>query len=182
MAWEIADSDFDATDIVAPAGNGALLIGSSDAYPAGKGPRIHCVQSIAVQPLIRAIEGDDWDAFEARPTIASGISVSNPPRARHAAWAVVKSGGAAVAVSDEAMLTWRDRLASEVGIFCEVTSAAAFAGLEELVKSGRYWKTRKRGRGSYGIGVKGTVGLSILSLFAEQKRIDGCSILSCRDA
>ena len=140
MAWEIADSDFDATDIVAPAGNGALLIGSSDAYPAGKGPRIHCVQSIAVQPLIRAIEGDDWDAFEARPTIASGISVSNPPRARQAAWAVVKSGGSAVAVSDEAMLTWRDRLASEVGIFCELTSAAAFAGLEELVKNGSIGK------------------------------------------
>ena len=60
-----------------------------------------------------------------------------PPRAQQAARAVVKSGGSAVAVSDDAMLVWRDRLASEIGIFCEVTSAAAFAGLEELVAMGQ---------------------------------------------
>ena len=133
MAWEIADSGFEATDIVAPAGNGALLIGSYAGFEDGKRPRVHCVQSKAVQPLIRAIRGEEWDAGEAMPTVASGISVSVPPRASQAARAVVKSGGSAVAVSDDSMLTWRDRLASEVGIFCEVTSAAAFAGLEELV-------------------------------------------------
>ena len=136
MAWEIADSDFDATDIVAPAGNGALLIGTYAGYADEKRPRIHCVQSTAVQPLIRAIRGEAWKSSEARPTIASGISVSNPPRAQQAARAVVKSSGSAVAVSDQAMSKWRDRLASEVGIFCEVTSAAAFAGLEKLAASG----------------------------------------------
>ena len=136
LAWEIADSGFAATDIVAPAGNGALLIGSYAGFEDGKRPRVHCVQSKAVQPLIRSIRGEEWDAGEAMPTVASGISVSMPPRASQAARAVVKSGGSAVAVSDESMLAWRDRLASEVGIFCEVTSAAAFAGLEELVRDG----------------------------------------------
>ena len=136
LAWEIADSGFAATDIVAPAGNGALLIGSYAGFEDGRRPRVHCVQSKAVQPLIRAIRGEEWDAGEAMPTVASGISVSTPPRVQQAARAVVKSGGSAVAVSDESMLAWRDRLASEIGIFCEVTSAAAFAGLEELVRDG----------------------------------------------
>ena len=124
------------TDIVAPAGNGALLIGCFAGYPIGESPRIHCVQSEAVQPLIRAIEGAAWDAKEAQPTVASGISVSMPPRVRQAARAVKESGGSAVAVSDAAMLAWRERLASEVGIFCEVTSAAAFVGLEAMVNEG----------------------------------------------
>lgn len=124
------------TDIVAPAGNGALLIGCFAGYPKDESPRIHCVQSTGVQPLIRAIEGEVWDADEARPTVASGISVSMPPRVRQAVRAVKGSGGSAVAVSDAAMLAWRERLASEVGIFCEVTSAAAFAGLEAMVGDG----------------------------------------------
>ena len=136
MVAEVRDVGFAATDIVAPAGNGALLIGSYAGYTDGERPRIHCVQSEAVQPLIRAIRGEKWDAREARSTVASGISVSMPPRAKQAAKAVVESGGTGVAVSDEAMMSWRDRLASEAGIFCEVTSAAALAGLEELVGNG----------------------------------------------
>lgn len=124
------------TDIVAPAGNGALLIGCFAGYPKDESPRIHCVQSEAVQPLIRAIKGEVWDADEAQPTVASGISVSIPPRVRQAARAVKGSGGSAIAVPDRAMLAWRERLASEIGIFCEVTSAAAFAGLEAMVNGG----------------------------------------------
>lgn len=136
MVAEIRDAGFAATDIVAPAGNGALLIGSYAGSTDDNRPRIHCVQSEAVQPLLRAISNEDWDASESRPTVASGISVSLPPRANQAARSVLDSGGTGVAVPDEAMLAWRDRLASEVGIFCEVTSAAAFAGLEELVRTG----------------------------------------------
>ena len=136
MVAEVADAGFKATDIVAPAGNGALLIGSYAGYTDDERPRIHCVQSQAVQPLIRAIRGAVWNADEAKPTVASGIAVSMPPRAAQAARAVVASGGSAVAVADAAMLEWRERLATEAGIFCEVTSAAAFAGLEELVRNG----------------------------------------------
>ena len=136
MVAEVRDAGFSATDIVAPAGNGALLIGSYAGYADDERPRIHCVQSQSVQPLLRAIRGEAWDAGEARPTVASGIAVSMPPRAPQAARAVVASGGSAVGVADATMLEWRDRLASEAGIFCEVTSAAAFAGLEELVRNG----------------------------------------------
>ena len=140
MVFEIEFAGFDATDIVAPAGNGALLIGSYAGYLDTDRPRIHCVQSDAVQPLIRAVSGETWDADEAQPTVASGISVSAPPRASQAARAVASSGGSAVAVSDSSMLEWQNRLAQEAGIFCEVTSAAAFAGLETLARSGRIGK------------------------------------------
>ena len=137
MVSEIKLAGFDATDIVAPAGNGALLIGSYAGYHDIDRPRIQCVQSEAVQPLVRAVNGEDWDVAEARSTVASGISVSMPPRASQAARAVVDSGGSAVAVADAAMLKWQERLAQDAGIFCEVTSAAAFAGLELLVGSGQ---------------------------------------------
>lgn len=136
MVAEIKFAAFDATEIVTPAGNGALLIGSYAGYHDSERPRIHCVQSEAVQPLIRAIKGERWEAHEARPTVASGISVSMPPRVSQAARAVVDSGGSAIAVTDASMLKWQRRLAEEAGIFCEVTSAAAFAGLEQLVHSG----------------------------------------------
>ena len=133
MAREIKESGFGATDIVAPAGNGALLIGCFAGYADDERPRIHCVQATGVQPLIRAIEGEVWDAREGHPTVASGIAVSNPPRALQAARAVNDSEGSAIAVTDFAMDFWHKWLASESGIFCEVTSAAAFAGLEQLV-------------------------------------------------
>ena len=46
-------------------------------------------------------------------------------------------GGSAVAVSDDSILEWQRRLAETEGIYCEPTSAAAFAGLADLVGSGR---------------------------------------------
>jgi threonine synthase len=41
-----------------------------------------------------------------------------------------------VAVDDPSVLAWQRRLARTEGIFCEATSAAAFAGLEQLVRLG----------------------------------------------
>ena len=42
--------------------------------------------------------------------------------------------GSAVAVDDEGILRWQKLLAEREGIFAEPTSAAAFAGLEMLIK------------------------------------------------
>ena len=44
--------------------------------------------------------------------------------------------GEAVAVDDGDILRWHDLLATEEGIYAEPTSAAAFAGLEQLVRRG----------------------------------------------
>jgi len=45
--------------------------------------------------------------------------------------------GTGVAVADAAILRWQRRIAADEGIFCEATSAAAFAGLEALIESGQ---------------------------------------------
>lgn len=143
FAYEVAGSDAAGVEhVVLPVGNGSLLIGVKAGFDelaqAGKAqsPHFHCVQAESVRPIEAAINGDDWKAGQARPTIASGIAVSAPPRLGQCVEAVRSSGGSAVAVADEIALAWQRRLAREEGIFCEATSAAAFAGLERLVRDG----------------------------------------------
>lgn len=143
FAFEIAEARPDGIDhILFPVGNGSLLVGAARGYDeleeagrAGGAPQLHAVQAEAVQPLVALLL--KAPAPDPRPTIASGIAVSKPPRALQTVSAVERSGGTGIAVSDGAILDWRRRLASLEGIFCEATSAAALAGLELLKRSGR---------------------------------------------
>ena len=130
--------------IVIPVGNGSLLTGAFAGYEelveAGRvtrSPAFYAVQTDAVRPLAAAVAGERWDAASARPTVASGIAVSSPPRLAQSVEVVRGSGGGAVTVTDELSVEWQRRLAATEGIFCEVTSAAAFAGLEKLMAAGK---------------------------------------------
>ena len=69
-------------------------------------------------------------------TIAGGISVAYPPRLAHVLSVLRDSGGNAVAIPDSEIKSWQSRLATSEGLFCEPTSAAAFAGLPALIASG----------------------------------------------
>ena len=129
--------------IVLPVGNGSLFIGAKagfdDLLAAGtidEVPRFHAIQVEAVQPLVAAVHGKDWSAADVRPTVASGIAVSVPPRLAQCVEVVRCSAGSAIAIPDEAAIEWQRRLARDEGIFCEVTSAVAFAGLERLIEYG----------------------------------------------
>lgn len=129
--------------IVLPVGNGSLFIGAKDGFDdlfeAGAitgTPHFHAIQVDAVQPLVSAVTGKKWSASDVRPTVASGIAVSVPPRLAQCVEVVRSSGGSAIAVPDEAALEWQCWLARDEGIFCEVTSAVAFAGLERLIEDG----------------------------------------------
>lgn len=129
--------------IVIPVGNGSLLIGGRTGFAelveAGvieAAPRFHCVQAAAVRPIVAVLNGENWQFDRAGRTVASGIAVSKPPRLEQAVDAVRDTGGAGVAVDDPSILAWQRRLARTEGIFCEATSAAAFAGLEQLVRLG----------------------------------------------
>ena len=144
FSYEAAASDAVGVEhVVFPVGNGSLLVG------AGKGfdelveagvlsvtPKLHCVQAEAISPVVAAINSTAWSLDPVARTIASGISVSKPPRIGQVVSAVQDSGGSAIVVSDEAILHWQRRLAAEEGVFCEATSAAAFAGLEQLIQRG----------------------------------------------
>ncbi len=145
FAYEVARQlDGDLPDhIVVPVGNGSLLIGAHkgfselmDAGIVSAMPRLHCIQARAVMPIVAAFEGVEWKPSAAR-TIAGGISVGSPPRLHQVLDVLRAANGVALAVDDGAILRWQKLLAETEGIYAEPTSAAAFAGLEELVRSGR---------------------------------------------
>ncbi len=144
FSYEVVGSNAaSVTDIVIPVGNGSLLIGMFKGFQElqaseriNSAPALHVVQAEAVKPLVAALNDQEWSFEPDLKTVASGISVSHPPRLRQCVDVVRLSGGTGIAVDDEAMLRWQKSLASETGIFCEATSAAAFAGLEGMVATG----------------------------------------------
>ncbi len=129
--------------MVVPVGNGSLLIGAHkgftelmDAGSVSAMPKLHCIQARAVMPIVAAFEGSEWRPSAAR-TIAGGISVGSPPRLHQVLDVLRSANGVAHAVDDDAILRWQKLLAETEGIYAEPTSAAAFAGLEGLVRSGQ---------------------------------------------
>ncbi|MHC4398719.1 MAG: threonine synthase [Planctomycetota bacterium] len=129
--------------VVLPVGNGSLLIGMARGYQelleAGtieRIPRFHGVQAHAVRPVVAALNGENWSHKDIQPTRASGIAVSKPPRLAEMIACIHATEGAGVTISEDSLTTWQKRLASSEGIFAEMTSAGALAGLEKLIKSG----------------------------------------------
>ena len=145
FAYEVADlfSREIPSNIVFPVGNGSLLIGAYNGFQELKLsghidqiPKLHCVQSRNVMPLVSAFNGQYWHADQAVKTIAGGISIAAPSRQ----WQILEilrlTGGSAVAVGESSILQMQRDLAEQEGIFAEPTSAAAFAGLETLADNG----------------------------------------------
>ena len=131
------------SNIVMPVGNGSLYLGTWKGFMELKRkeliddlPKLHCAQSMSVEPLTAAFMGNHWDQSMIKPTRASGIAVSLPPRQHQIIEAMRDSGGAAISVSEEEILDWQLKLSSKEGLFVEPTSATAFAGAIRLIKEG----------------------------------------------
>ena len=129
--------------IVLPVGNGSLLLGCAMGYaelraqnPAINTPQLHAIQTEEVRPLVAAFKGETWLPENAGRTVAGGIAVTRPPRAHQIVAAVKGSGGQALAVEEHRIVAWQRELAESEGIYAEPTAAAAFVGLEMLVKQG----------------------------------------------
>lgn len=143
-SYEIVDVLDDGIDhVVLPVGNGSLLIGMvrgyQELFEAGivaKIPKFHGVQAHAVRPVVAALTGESWSHDDVQPTNASGIAVSKPPRLAEMLDAIQSTGGSGVTVDEESLTKWQSRLASSEGVFAEMTSAGAFAGLAKLIDSG----------------------------------------------
>lgn len=132
--------------VLFPVGSGSLVIGAFQglAAVAGHGsgsgylgPRLFGIQVRACQPLVDAFDAGADDLLDDRAagsgSIAEGILVARPPRARAVLRAVRESGGALIAVGDDdveraARSLWRQ------GIYTEPTSATAEAGRRELLR------------------------------------------------
>jgi threonine synthase len=68
--------------------------------------------------------------------VAGGIAISAPSRQEQILDILRLVEGTAVAVEEPSIVQMQLDLAKQEGIFAEPTSAAAFAGLEEIAKQG----------------------------------------------
>ena len=113
-----------------PVGNAGNITaywkGYQEYYRAGKVvslPKMMGWQAEGAAPIVkgRVIEGPE--------TIASAIKIGNPASWKGAVQAAEESAGTIDMVSDEEILEAYRKLASLEGIYCELASAAAMAGL-----------------------------------------------------
>ncbi len=142
FAFEVAGQARECQHVVIPVGNGSLLIGAwkgvlelREAGVIRAVPRLHVVQAAGFSPIAAAVLAQPLQPTAAT-TVAGGIAIAAPPRLAQAVAAVTSTGGSAAVVADDETLQWQRRLAREEGIYCEPTSAAAFAGLAALVARG----------------------------------------------
>ncbi len=130
--------------VIFPVGSGSLVLGAAQglaaAQPgsAGRVPRLMGIQVRACPPLVEAFDAGADDLLpttQEQASIAEGILVARPPRARAVLHAIRQSGGALISVGDDQVTMAADRLWRQ-GIYAEPTSATAEAGRIELLRRG----------------------------------------------
>jgi len=100
-------------------------------------PRLLGVQAEGARPILDAFErGDERIVPGSATTIADSIAVGHPRNGVKALRAVRATGGAFVAVPDDAILEMVPALARASGVFAEPTAAAALAGIRRARELG----------------------------------------------
>ncbi|MEU6401421.1 threonine synthase [Streptomyces sp. NPDC046985] len=132
--------------LVLPVGNGTLLLGAalavSELFGAGlldRRPALWGVQAAAVAPLAHAWEAGAEEltgTTAAAPTLAEGIAITRPPRARQILRAVRDSGGAFLTVTEDQIRHAQLDLASR-GLYVETTGAASWAAARQGALGGK---------------------------------------------
>lgn len=137
LGWEVPDAIF------YPTGGGTGLIGMWKGFDeleaagliGSKRPRMYAVQAEGCAPMVRAFEnGDEFaERWENAATVATGIRVPKAVGDFLILRAVRESGGAAIAVSEEAILQAVDDAAREDGfLFCPEGGAVLAAWRKTL--------------------------------------------------
>ncbi|MER6994268.1 threonine synthase [Streptomyces sp. NPDC000410] len=132
--------------LVLPVGNGTLLLGASLAIDEllaygliDQRPALIAVQAAAVAPLafaFRAGADDILAPAATTPTLAEGIAIPNPPRARQILTAVRTSGGTILTVTEDQIRAAQLDLAGR-GLFVEATGVACWAAIGAYGLDGR---------------------------------------------
>ena len=140
MEWELPDA------IVYPTGGGTGIVGMWKAFEemerlgwiGNARPRMYCVQAEGCAPLVKAFsEGAEFaEPWPNAETIAAGLRVPSAIGDYLILRALRESGGDAVSVSDDEMLTSVRQVASLEGIFVCPEGAATVAGLVKLLAAG----------------------------------------------
>jgi threonine synthase len=146
LAYELWEQlGFEAPDnVVVPLGYGSNVLGCLRGFgelatrgEIGRVPHVFAVQAENCAPYYAAWRrGVQWLVpIDVRPTIAEGIASSKPTRVAEVLNGVRESGGEIVAVNENEIVDALRELAAK-GLYVEPTSAAAAAGLSQLVRAG----------------------------------------------
>lgn len=128
-------------NVIVPLGYGSNILGCERGFSEllrngeiARMPRLFGVQAANCAPYYAAFKagGETLVPTEITPTIAEGIASSKPTRVREVLAAVRASGGAIIAVSEEEIIAALGALA-RTGLYVEPTSAAAGAGVTQLI-------------------------------------------------
>ena len=126
--------------VIVPIGGGGFLEGLHSGFCALRNagyvkeiPPLIGVQAEKCPPIHRAFQEGlaDYAEMEVDTTVAEGIAVQKPPRAKAVLQALRESGGWTVGVTEEEILFAEMALFS-MGLFVEPTSAAALAAWRKL--------------------------------------------------
>lgn len=166
MGYELAEAfHWDLPDVIIyPTGGGTGLVGMWKAFDelqtlgwiGEKRPRMVSVQAEGCAPVVRAFNlGDNRaELWQNAHTIASGLRVPYPFADRLILDALRSSGGLAIAVSDEEILSAQDHLARKEGIFAAPEGAATLAALYQLELQGWIGEHEKVVLFNTGAGIK----------------------------
>lgn len=129
--------------IVYPTGGGTGLVGMWKAFDemeelgwiGSERPRMVSVQSTGCAPIVRAWEAgaESAEPWENARTAAWGLQVPSAIGDFLILEAIRASGGAAVAVTDEAMVEWVDTIGATTGVFATPEGGATAAAIPRLL-------------------------------------------------
>ncbi len=146
MGYELAEQfDWTLPDVILyPTGGGTGLIGMWKAFDEmeamgwidSRRPRMVSVQSIGCAPIVKAFhEGETFAAeFPNAATVASGLRVPKAIGDFLILDALHKSGGTAVAVTDEDLINAVKEIGATEGLFCAPEGAACLPALRKLIE------------------------------------------------
>lgn len=140
FSWVVPDA------IIYPTGGGTGLIGMWKAFGeleelgwiGQKRPKMIVVQAAGCAPIVKSFEqGADYaEPWPEAETIATGLRVPKALGDYLILRVIRESGGVAISVTDEEIISSLKELAQEEGIFACPEGAATLAGLKRLLTSG----------------------------------------------
>jgi threonine synthase len=149
MGYELAEQfDWELPDVILyPTGGGTGLIGMWKAFDemeamgwiGPRRPRMFTVQATGCAPIVRAFDNgwEDAPEFENAHTVASGLRVPRAIGDFIMLDILRRSGGGAVAVTDEEMIAAAREIGAAEGIFCAPEGAACLPALRKLISEGK---------------------------------------------
>ncbi len=125
--------------IFVPVGDGVIISGIhkgfSELLKLGwieKLPKLIGVQSEKSDAIVRYLNSGFFE-YQPATTIADSISAGAPRNLYLAVEAIKESGGSAIAIADEEILSSQKEFIKTTGVLCEPSSAATYAGYRRLL-------------------------------------------------